>query len=209
MANVWMHNGFLQVEGKKMSKSLGNFVTIRELLETEKFGGRKWPGEVLRLAMLMTHYREPIDFSVGRLEEAEEKLRGWQRLAITAPGGAHDPDVSVVGELADDLNFHRASVALDAIARKAGRGTETALACLAGTLDFLGFSRDGRVVADATASETTAIEAATQKRLAALAARDFALADTIRADLATQGVQLMDSKDPATGERRTRWEIKR
>jgi cysteinyl-tRNA synthetase len=55
MANVWMHNGFLQVEGRKMSKSEGNFVTIHELLHTEKFGGRKWPGEVLRLAMLMTH----------------------------------------------------------------------------------------------------------------------------------------------------------
>ena len=56
MANVWMHNGFLQVEGRKMSKSEGNFVTIYELLHTEKFGGRQWPGEVLRLAMLMTHY---------------------------------------------------------------------------------------------------------------------------------------------------------
>ena len=54
MANIWMHNGFLQVEGRKMSKSEGNFVTINELLNTEKFGGRKWPGEVLRLAMLMT-----------------------------------------------------------------------------------------------------------------------------------------------------------
>ena len=71
MANIWMHNGFLQVEGRKMAKSEGNFVTINELLETEKFGGRKWPGEVLRLAMLMTHYREPIDFSVRKLEEAE------------------------------------------------------------------------------------------------------------------------------------------
>jgi cysteinyl-tRNA synthetase len=57
MATVWMHNGFLQVEGRKMSKSEGNFVTINELLATEKFGGRTWPGEVLRLAMLMTHYR--------------------------------------------------------------------------------------------------------------------------------------------------------
>jgi cysteinyl-tRNA synthetase len=71
MANVWMHNGFLQVEGHKMSKSEGNFFTIHELMHTEKFGGRKWPGEVLRLAMLMTHYREPIDFSHRRLEEAD------------------------------------------------------------------------------------------------------------------------------------------
>ena len=77
MANVWMHNGFVQVEGRKMSKSEGNFVTIHDLLHTEKFGGRSWPGEVLRLAMLMTHYREPIDFSVRRLEEAEAEIREW------------------------------------------------------------------------------------------------------------------------------------
>src|SRR5664279_237625 len=70
MANVWMHNGHLQVEGEKMSKSLGNFVTIHELLHTDKFGGRSWPGEVLRLAMLKTHYRQPIDFTVKALEEA-------------------------------------------------------------------------------------------------------------------------------------------
>ena len=64
MANVWMHNGFLQVEGEKMSKSLGNFVTIRELLE--RIGGRRWPGEVLiRFAMLATHYRQPIDWQVA------------------------------------------------------------------------------------------------------------------------------------------------
>ena len=77
MANYWMHNGFLQVEGEKMSKSLGNFVTINELLETETFGGRKWPGEVLRLAMLKTHYRQPIDWTVKALEEAEKTLDRW------------------------------------------------------------------------------------------------------------------------------------
>ena len=211
MANVWMHNGFLQVEGQKMSKSLGNFVTINELLATEKFGGRRWPGEVLRLAMLMTHYREPIDFSVARLQEAEEKLKGWQRLASTAPGGATQvPDASVIAELGDDLNFHRASVALDVIARKAGRGTESALLCLAGTLDFLGFSRDGLLQQPAGGgNEAIAIEALVDSRLAALASKDFAKADTIRADLAAQGVQLMDFKDPATGERRTKWEVKR
>ena len=74
MANVWMHNGFLQVEGEKMSKSLGNFVTIRDLLDTRTFGGRTWPGEVLRLAMLRTHYRQPIDWTVRALEEAEATL---------------------------------------------------------------------------------------------------------------------------------------
>ena len=77
MANVWMHNGFLQVEGEKMSKSLGNFVTIHELLRTTKFGGRKWSGETLRLAMLRTHYRQPIDWTVKALEEAEATLDRW------------------------------------------------------------------------------------------------------------------------------------
>ncbi|RVC81015.1 cysteine--tRNA ligase, partial [Mesorhizobium sp. M4A.F.Ca.ET.022.05.2.1] len=91
MANVWMHNGFLQVEGQKMSKSLGNFYSIHELLETETFGGRKWPGEVLRLAMLMTHYREPIDFSVRKLEEAENTLRKWKRAADLAPAAGQLP----------------------------------------------------------------------------------------------------------------------
>ncbi len=83
MANYWLHNGFLQVEGRKMSKSEGNFITIHDLLHTEKFGGRSWPGEVLRLAMFMTHYREPIDFSVRRLQEAgEDSCRKWSTRAF-------------------------------------------------------------------------------------------------------------------------------
>jgi len=213
MAQVWMHNGFLQVEGQKMSKSLGNFVTIHDLLETDKFGGRKWPGEVLRLAMLMTHYREPIDFSVKRLEEAEEKLRAWQRIASQVPGGRGDaPEPSVVAELTDDLNFHRASVALDAVARNANRHPQSdAAVCLATTLDFLGFSRDGLLAAEAAELDidNAAIEKFVQSRLAALSARDFATADTIRAELAEQGIALLDYKDPETGERRTKWEVKR
>ena len=77
MANIWMHNGFLQVEGKKMAKSEGNFVTINELLNTENFGGRKWPGEVLRLAMLMTNYRSQSTSAVRMLEEANTILGRW------------------------------------------------------------------------------------------------------------------------------------
>ena len=205
MANVWMHNGFLQVEGKKMSKSLGNFVTISELLETDKLGGRKWPGEVLRLAMLMTHYREPIDFSIKRLEEAEEKLRDWQRAAQAATGAKVEPDPSVIAELMDDLNFHRAAVALDVIARKANRGTQHAADCLAATLDFLGFPRDSLLRSDVVASDE--VEAAIKARLDALNARDFPEADRIRAELAEQGIQLMDAKD-ADGNRVTTWEMK-
>src|SRR5688572_7804874 len=77
MARTWLHNGFLQVEGEKMAKSAGNFVTIRELLETEKFGGRKWPGEVLRLAMLRTNYRHPIDWTARALQDEESRLAKW------------------------------------------------------------------------------------------------------------------------------------
>ena len=114
MANVWMHNGFLRVEGRKMSKSEGNFVTIHDLLRTEKFGGRKWPGEVLRLAMLMTHYREPIDFSVKRLKEAEAVINGWgSKLANTNVGFfKKEPSDAVVEHLANDLDIHGAIIAI-------------------------------------------------------------------------------------------------
>ncbi len=80
MANIWMHNGFLQVEGEKMSKSLGNFVTINELLETEKFGSNQWHGRVVRLAMLGTHYRQPIDWTVDKLLQARSLIWDISRL---------------------------------------------------------------------------------------------------------------------------------
>lgn len=208
MANVWMHNGFLQVEGQKMSKSLGNFVTINDLLETGAMGGRAWIGDVLRLAMLMTHYREPIDFSLKRLEEAEAKLRDWQRAArgATVTDG-DEPDASIVKELADDLNFHRASVALDFIAKKANRDEGNAKHCLAATLRFLGFGLDSLLTSDDGWEEPPHIATAIAARLAALNAKDFAKADAIRNDLAAQGVSLMDYKDE-NGDRRTKWESK-
>ena len=209
MANVWMHNGFLQVEGQKMSKSQGNFVTINELLETGAMGGRAWIGDVLRLAMLMTHYREPIDFSLKRLEEAEAKLRDWQRAARGAELADGDaPDESVVKELADDLNFHRASVALDFIAKKANREEGNARHCLAATLRFLGFGLDTLLTSDDGWEEPPHIATAIAARLDALNARDFARADTIRNELADQGISLMDYKDE-NGQRQTKWEMKR
>ncbi|MGN6488409.1 MAG: cysteine--tRNA ligase [Devosia sp.] len=209
MANYWLHNGFLQVEGQKMSKSLGNFITMHDLLETDKFGGRRWPGEVLRLAMLMTHYREPIDFSVKRLEEAETKLRDWQRAAADATRGAVTPPAETVVEaLSDDLNFHRASVALDALA-KAARSEQVAADSLGATLEFLGFGLDTLLQPASLSSDASVeIEEAVNRRLLALNARDFPAADAIRADLLTQGVQLMDYKDEA-GQRQTKWEVTR
>jgi cysteinyl-tRNA synthetase len=191
-----------------MSKSEGNFVTIHDLVETDGFGGRKWSGEVVRLALLMTHYREPIDFSMKRLEEAESKLRDWQRAAAEATRGAVTPPAeTVVAALSDDLNFHRASLALDALAREA-RSEQVAADTLGATLEFLGFGLDTLLQpASLSTDASVAIEAAVNRRLLALNARDFASADAIRADLLTQGIQLMDYKDEQ-GQRQTKWEVK-
>jgi cysteinyl-tRNA synthetase len=192
MAKVWMHNGFLQVEGQKMSKSLGNFVTIHELLETEKFGGRKWPGEVLRLAMLMTHYREPIDLSVRRLEEAESVLaRMWRR------GGAEDAGVaeSVMQALADDLDFNAAVLVMNSMSG----------APLRQALETLGLPPQAPV----SDVDGAMVETAISSRLAFIRDKNWAEADRIRDELLAQGIQLKDGKDPATGERMTTWEVKR
>ena len=216
MANIWMHNGFLQVEGQKMSKSLGNFVTISELLETDKFGGRKWPGEVLRLAMLMTHYREPIDFSVRRLEEAEGVLEKWATASATGDLLYH-ADEQVMVELADDLSFSKARVVLDRLAASAKGGDRSAASALYSSLFHLGFRdlhffrRDGgaEAVAEIVAEKLGhPIDERIADRLDALNAKDFAKADSIRNDLAAQGIALLDYKDEQ-GQRATKWEVKR
>jgi cysteinyl-tRNA synthetase len=201
MANVWMHNGFVQVEGRKMSKSEGNFVTIHELLHTEKFGGRQWPGEVLRLAMLMTHYREPIDFSVKRLEEAERLLAKWP--AAETSGAL--PCDTVLSALADDLNTVAAVQALHALAQEA-HGDPDALAVFAASAALLGVLPEKTEVDEALAS---AVDALVALRLEMLKAKNFAEADKIRNELSDKGIQLKDGKDPATGERVTTWEVKR
>src|SRR6476659_6210798 len=89
MANYWMHNGFLQVEGEKMSKSLGNFVTIHELL-------KDWQGDVIRLAMLSTHYRQPINWTVKGLEEAQKTLDNWYKFIPAAAGTEGSIQASVL-----------------------------------------------------------------------------------------------------------------
>jgi cysteinyl-tRNA synthetase len=158
MANIWMHNGFLQVEGQKMSKSLGNFVTISELLETTKFGGCAWPGEVLRLAMLSTHYRQPIDFSEAKLTYWRTKLSHWVSQFKAFGSNEFDhllhvgkatitPSKSVMDALSDDLNFQEVIVYLDTLARSAtSAGTDVADE-LGKNLIWLGLMRN--FVADA------------------------------------------------------------
>ncbi len=229
MAQVWMHNGYLQVEGRKMSKSEGNFVTIHDLLHTDKFGGRKWGGEVLRLAMLMTHYREPIDFSVKRLEEASS-LRAWYR-RITQRWVPEDGKIidTVLAALGDDLNTPAAFAEL----RRLNRADDD----VAATLLFLRVFKEedfdtARMMRAAQKSGLRgALESAEEKvkqeqlerlgltseslsdniteRLALIRAKNWAEADRIRDELLAKGIQLKDSKDPETGERVTTWEVKR
>ncbi len=218
MANYWLHNGFLQVEGRKMAKSEGNFVTISDLLNTEKFGGRKWPGGVLRLAMLKTHYREPIDFSRQRLVEANTELRGWMKMAERfVPVEDPQPHKDVIEALSDDLNFSKTKLVLDKLSaqtRMSGDEGERAAAgqALADTLVWLGLARleDFEKARKSRAQvRETLVRQMIDLRLAALNAKDFTKADTIRGELLKQGIQLMDSKDPVTGERITTWEVKR
>lgn len=201
MANVWMHNGFVQVEGRKMSKSDGNFVTIYDLLHTESFGGRKWPGEVLRLAMLMTHYREPIDFSVKRLEEAERLLAKWP----AAEAGEAEADQTVLDALADDLNTVAAVQAVHALAQAANTDPGK-LPAFAASAALLGVLPKKTEIDEAIAA---AVDSLVAMRLEMLKAKNFAEADRIRDELSAKGIQLKDGKDKETGERVTSWELKR
>jgi len=193
MANVWLHNGFLQVEGEKMSKSLGNFITIRDLLND-------WPGDVIRLAMLGTHYRQPINWNLKSLQDAEKALAVWFEAA--AGGAEPRPAPAVLEALKDDLNTPKMIAEMHALRGAAGRKS------LAGTLDFLGFR--AREFADwrkATAPEpnipVAEIEALLAQRLHARKAKNYAEADRIREKLSAHGIMIKDSPEGTT------WEVMR
>ncbi|WP_316359695.1 cysteine--tRNA ligase [Devosia sp.] len=208
MANIWMHNGFLQVEGQKMSKSLGNFYTISQLLDGEDFGGRKWPAQVVRLTMLLTHYRQPIDFTVSQLVYAQAKLEGWNAALDGISSG--EPDEKFLDYLADDLNTHAAITRVDALL---DRDDPAANRAALGSLLLLGvdpklYLDQLREIVLGPALDERAVEVTITARLAALNAKDFAKADAIRNELAEQGIALMDYKDE-NGERQTKWEVKR
>ena len=187
MANYWMHNGFLQVEGAKMAKSEGNFITIRELLAD-------WPGEVLRFNMLRTHYRQPIDWTLRGLEESYNSLRSmtdWPEFMKGEDASFHS---TVLQALYDDLNAPRA------IAELHGLHAKGDFAALGATLRALGFISRPESLRQIDKSKVVSLIDA---RNAARRARNFKEADRIRDELAAMGVMLKDSKDGTT------WEIAR
>ena len=187
MANYWMHNGFLQVEGEKMAKSAGNFVTIHELLAD-------WPGEVIRLNMLRTHYRQPIDWTVKGLEESWKVLSSWTGFPDFLEKHDEAFATEVIDALCDDLNTPMMFTALHGLHSK-GNG-----AALAATLHALGFRQrpESKKTVDAEFVETLVTA-----RLTARRNKDFKEADRIRDQLAGLGVVLKDTKDTTT------WEVAR
>ena len=206
MANYWMHNGFLQVEGEKMAKSAGNFFTIRELLAN-------WHGQILRLNMLRTHYRQPIDWTESGLEQSWATLEDWWSFA--SPVYPPAPSQTVLAALSDDLNSPKAIAELHVIRNRistAGEGPHAVE--LAQNLAFLGFDRasflawEEKKTAEALKTSSgldeTAIKKLIDARNAARKAKNFKEADRIRDELKAKGVELEDKKDGGTA-----WRMKR
>ena len=201
-ARIWMHNGHLMVEGEKMSKSLGNFYTVHDLL-------KEYPGEAIRLLLLKTHYRQPLDFTKAGLAEAKQELDRWYGALRRAQSETQDVGEAsrVVAALEDDLNTPLAIAALHEVASEINKTGEGAARLRSGAA-VLGLLQSdpeawfkwqsagaGGGLSDAD------IEAAIQNRLDARKAKNFAEADRIRKELADAGIMLEDGPGGTTWRR--------
>jgi cysteinyl-tRNA synthetase len=191
-ANIWMHNGFLQIEGQKMSKSLGNFFTVKDLIT------KGISGEVIRMILMSTHYRQPLDWTSQRVQEASNVLTKWRNLCGNVTPSKM-PSKEILAALADDLNTPLVFTKLHELAAE-GKYSE-----LLGTARFLGLllndiETDERY---GTISEfhKAQIENLIAERLEAKNKKDFTTADLIRKKLEDVGVSIMDQIDT------TEWSI--
>ena len=200
MANFWMHNGFLQVEGEKMSKSLGNFVTVHELLQD-------WPGEVVRFTMLQTHYRQPMNWTLSGLRESQKSLDHWYKLTGDSAPGYLCADA--VDALLDDLNTPKAFAAMHELRGEAAKGAKPAAAALKASAQLIGLLQLppaqwlGFRPASATVDENKVVSLI-EARNSARKAKNFKEADRIRDELKAMGIELEDTKDG-----KTQWKVAR
>jgi cysteinyl-tRNA synthetase len=196
-AKYWLHNGFLTVDGEKMSKSLGNFKLAHDLLEQVE-------GPVLRLCLLSAHYRQPLDWSETLIHENEKRLakirRKLKALETFDADQTAMPDADILNALCDDLNTPKAFAALEKLLKAPDNG-ETKKALLA-SLPLFGL--DPARLLDQTVQTTISeeeIQALIEVRADAKKQKDFARADEIRAELLSQGIAIEDTRDG------TKWNI--
>lgn len=187
-ARYWLHNGYLRVEGQKMAKSLGNFITIDDALQNQ-------PGEVARFALLSTHYRQPIDWSERKLCEARTVLVDWHRLTDEVEADANPPE-GVWEALLDDLNTSRAFAELHRLAQEENAGALLAGASLMGLLD--GPIGDWARSAPVSQEEANMITMLMARREEARVERDFSHADAIRDRLMEAGIEVRDNAEGST-----------
>jgi cysteinyl-tRNA synthetase len=206
MASVWMHNGYLMAEGEKMSKSLGNFYTVHDLLQ-------EFPGEAIRLTLLKTHYRQPLDFTKDGIREAKAELDGFYGALRGVPvTDSDEASAALMDALCDDLNTPLAISQLHSLAAAANKADGAAKPAAAGALKsaagVLGLLQQDpeewfkwQPPAKAGGLSDAEIDALIAERVAARQAKDFARADEIRGILTAEGIAVEDSAEGATWRR--------